>query len=182
MTLAIPAVVALALFAFWHDITTDLARRLHASKQILIFGGDVAGSLVAFLEYNLSVIGLPVLAGTGPGRVFHLSRSATKDDVVIAISFRRGLRMTVDGLKKASANGAYCVGIADTLLSPLARFADRCLIAPIETPSFAVSYVAPMALLNSLLAACGNVNRTRTLAMLREVDEEQRHGSRWYSE
>ncbi|MCU1273096.1 MAG: MurR/RpiR family transcriptional regulator [Bryobacterales bacterium] len=165
----------------WEEIT-KVARLLHASKRVFIFGGDVAASLVTFLEYNLSVVGLPVFAGTGHGRILHLARSVKKSDLVIAISFRRGLRMTVEGLKKASANGAYCVGIADTLLSPLARFANTSFIAPVETPSFGVSYVAPMALLNALIAAFGNVHRTRTLALLREVDEEQRHGSRWYTD
>jgi hypothetical protein len=37
-----------------------------------------------------------------------------------------------------------------------------------------------MALFNALLAACANVQRRRTLTLLREVDKEQRHGSRWY--
>ena len=32
----------------------------------------------------------------------------------------------------------------------------------------------------ALLAACGNVHTARTLELLHEVDEEQRHGSRWY--
>ena len=158
----------------------DLARRLHEARRIFVFGGDVASALAVFLEYNLSVVGLPVFAGTGFGRILHLARGAKQSDVAIGISFRRGLRMTVEGMKRASANGAYCVAIADSLVSPLARFADACFIAPIETPSFGVSYVAPMALLNALLAAYGQTYRTSTLALLREVDEEQRHGARWY--
>ena len=35
-------------------------------------------------------------------------------------------------------------------------------------------------LFNALLAACANVQRRRTLTLLRDVDKEQRHGSRWY--
>ncbi len=157
-----------------------VARRLHSARRVLIFGGDLAASLVGFLEYNLAVLGLPVFAGTGYGRILHLARAAKKTDLVIAISFRRGLRMTVEGLKRAHANGAYCVGIADSLLSPVVRLANVSFIASVETPSFGVSYVGPMALFNALLAACANVQRGRTLALLREVDEEQRHGSRWY--
>ena len=88
--------------------------------------------------------------------------------------------MTVEGLEQARKKGAYCVAIADTLLSPLAPRADLCFIASAETPSFGVSYVAPMALLNALLAECANVRRAQTLKLLREVDAEQRSGSRWY--
>src|SRR5260370_21756972 len=159
---------------------TDVARRLYSARRVLIFGGDAATSLVSFLEYNLTLLDLPVLAGTGHGRVVHLARAAKKSDIAIAISFRRGLRMTVEGLEQARANGAYCVGIADSLLSPLFRFAHTTFLAPVETPSFGVSYVAPMALFNALLAACANVQRRRTLTLLRDVDKEQRHGSRWY--
>jgi DNA-binding MurR/RpiR family transcriptional regulator len=164
------------------EALSEVGRRLHSARRVFLFGGDVAASLVTFLEYKLSVVGLPVFAGTGPGRIVHLARSARESDLVIAISFRRGLRMTVEGLEKAAANGAYCVAIADTLLSPLARIANTCFIAPVETPSFGVSYAAPMALLNAMVAAFATMQRSRTLALLQEVDDEQRHGSRWYTE
>ena len=62
----------------------------------------------------------------------------------------------------------------------LARVAHLFFIAATETPSFGVSYVAPMALLNALVAECANVRRSQTLKLLREVDAEQRSGSRWY--
>jgi RpiR family transcriptional regulator, carbohydrate utilization regulator len=157
-----------------------IAARIQSARRVVIFGGDAATALVVFFEYSLTLLGLPVFAGTGHGRIWHLARSVTRKDIVFAISFRRGLRMTVEGLERARANGAFCVGIADTLLSPLARLADVCFIASAEAPSFGVSYVAPMALLNALLAACGNVRRAQTLRLLREVDAEQRSGSRWY--
>jgi RpiR family carbohydrate utilization transcriptional regulator len=157
-----------------------IAASVHSARRILIFGGDAAASLVIFLEYSLTLLGLPVFAGTGHGRIGHLARTVTNKDIAFAISFRRGLRMTVEGLERAKENGAYCVGIADTLLSPLAHIADVCFITSAETPSFGVSYVAPMALLNALVAACATARRSQTLKLLREVDAEQRSGSRWY--
>jgi RpiR family carbohydrate utilization transcriptional regulator len=157
-----------------------IAARVHSSRRILILGGDAATALVVFLEYSLTLLGLPVFAGTGHGRIGHLTRGCSNKDLVFAISFRRGLRMTVEGFEQARERGAYCVAITDTLLSPLARLAHLCFIAAVETPSFGVSYVAPMTLLNALLAECANVRRSQTLKLLREVDAEQRSGSRWY--
>lgn len=157
-----------------------VAARIHESRRVLIFGGDAATALVLFLEYHLTLLGLPVFAGAGHGRIGHLARAATRKDVVFAISFRRGLRMTVEGLEHARSKGAFCVGIADTLLSPLARLADVCFIASAESPSYGVSYVAPMAVLNALVTCCADVRRSETLKILREVDVEQRSGSRWY--
>ena len=112
----------------------------------------------------------------------HLTRSAGKGDMVVAISFRRGLRLTVEGLRQARGNGAYCVGIADTLISPIARFAHECFIASVETPSFGASYTAPMCLLNAILTACAHYDSRRSLNLLKKAAEEQRTGFRWYRE
>jgi hypothetical protein len=60
--------------------------------------------------------------------------------------------------------------------------ANETFLAGIETTSFGASYVAPVALLNSLLAACGQVRPPETLQIVREISEEQRHGYRWFHE
>jgi hypothetical protein len=39
-----------------------------------------------------------------------------------------------------------------------------------------------VALVNALLAACGQVRRAETMDIVREISEEQRHGSRWFQE
>src|SRR5215475_16173631 len=99
---------------------------------------------------------------TSSGEAAHVTRSAGKGDVVIAISFRRGLRQTVEGLRQARENGAYCVGITNTLVSPIGQFAHESFLTPIHTPSFGSSYVAPMGLFNAIVFACANYRRGRT--------------------
>ena len=174
------------LQAFRHTLEVErigrLARRLCEASRILVLGGDLAACLACFLEYNLTIIGLSTVSGTFPGRVIHLVRNARKGDVVIGITFRRGLRQTVEGLKQARARGAYCVGLTDTYLSPVVRYSHESFLVSIESPSFAGSYVAPMAFLNVLLVACANLRRRQTLALLKQADEEQRDGFRWYNE
>lgn len=157
-----------------------LARRIHSASRILMLGGDLAATLVEYFEYHLAVLGFTVLAAGSAGRVAHLTRSCTGSDLVFAVSFHRGLRQTVEGLQQARARGAYCVGITDTFVSPIARFADECFLASVRTPSFGVSYVAPIALLDVILVACANYRRARTLALLKDADREQRLGFRWY--
>lgn len=160
----------------------DLAKRLYAARRILLLAGDLATSLAEYLEYQTSLLGLPVFSAVSPGRVGHLTRSLTKEDVVIAISFRRGLRQTVDGARKAREREAYCVAVTDTYLSPLARIANETFLAGIASTSFGASYAAPVALFNALLAACGQVRKTETMEIVREISEEQRHGFRWFQE
>jgi DNA-binding MurR/RpiR family transcriptional regulator len=157
-----------------------LAQRLYQARRILILGGDMAAALVGFLEWNLTILGLPVSSAVSPGSTAHRVQVVGRQDVVLAITFRRGLRQTVEGLQQARGRGAYCVGISDTYLSPLRRFAHECFHASIESPSFAGSYVAPMALVNLIIVASANYRRTRTIALLKAADEEQRHGYRWF--
>ncbi len=157
-----------------------LAARLYGARRIVLLGGDLASALVTFLHYNLAVIDLPAFACTRPGEVAHTVRWLTRSDLVIAITFRRGLRQTVEGVRHARARGAYCVGITDTHLSPLARFAHEYFVTPVEGTLYGVSYVAPMALLNMLLVACAIKRRSRTIRLLKAADAEQRTGFRWY--
>lgn len=157
-----------------------LAKRFHEARRIVLLASDLAAQLAHYLEYQISLLGLPIFAATSTGRVLHLVRSLNKQDLVIAISFRRGLRQTVEGAQQARARGAYCVGIADTYLSPLARECDEIFLASVESTSFGASYVAPVALLNSLLAAVGQYRRSQTLAIVKEIAEEQRKGFRWH--
>ena len=158
------------------------ALRLYSARRILLLAGDLASCLAEYFEYQSSLLGLPVFSATSPGRISHLTRSLTKDDLVIAISFRRGLRQTVEGARKARERNAYCVAITDTFLSPLAKIADETFLASIESTSFGASYAAPVALVNALLAACGQVRKSETMEIVREISEEQRHGFRWFQE
>jgi DNA-binding MurR/RpiR family transcriptional regulator len=159
----------------------SLAKRFHEARRIILLAGDLAIQLALYLEYQMSLLGLPIFAATSTGRILHLVRSVNKQDLVMAISFRRGLRQTVEGAQQAHARGAYCVGIADTYLSPLARECDEIFLASIESTSFGASYVAPVALFDSLLAAVGQYRRSQTLAIVKEIAEEQRKGFRWYN-
>jgi DNA-binding MurR/RpiR family transcriptional regulator len=158
----------------------QVATRLHEAKQILLLGGDMASSLVSYMEYHLTIAGLPVVAASSPGRATHLVRSRGEGDIVIGISFRRGLRMTIEGIREARKRGAYCIGITDSTLSPLARFSNELIIVPIASLSFAASYVAPIALIDLITAGVGSLRRKQVVDRLREADQEQKHGYRWY--
>jgi DNA-binding MurR/RpiR family transcriptional regulator len=159
-----------------------LVKRVYAADHVLILGGDMAESLALFLEYNLTVIGIHATAVSSAGAISHRVRQLGRKDVVIGVSFRRGLRQTIEGLRHARSRGAYTVGITDSSISPVARYASEYFVAPTEGPLFAGSYVAAMALINAFLVACSNYRRSRTLAILKEAEKEQRTGFRWFAE
>ena len=158
-----------------------LAKRVYAARRIAILGSDLASTLAEYLGYHLNLLGLPVFVASAAGPVTHTVRSLSDKDMVFAISFRRGIRQTVEGVQDARAKGAYCVGIADTYVSPLARHCHELFLASIDSVYFGASYTAPIALANSMLAAIGESRRSRTMQIVRELDEEQRRGSRWFT-
>ncbi|HEY6388895.1 MAG TPA: MurR/RpiR family transcriptional regulator [Candidatus Acidoferrum sp.] len=159
----------------------SLAKRFYEARRIVLLAGDLAAILADYLEYQITLLGLPVFTATSAGRIAHLVRTVNQRDLVLAISFRRGLRQTVEGVHLAHARSAYCVGITDTYVSPLARECDEVFLASVESTSFGASYSAPVALVNAILAACGQYRRPQTLAILKEIAEEQRKSFRWYS-
>jgi RpiR family transcriptional regulator, carbohydrate utilization regulator len=164
------------------QLLAALAKRIWSARRIVLVAGDLASSLVLYLEHHLTMLDLPVFAATSPGRIVAVLRSVGKNDVVITISFHRGLRQTVEGLKQAKSKGAFCVGITDTLVSPLIRFSDQCFLTSVATNHFGDSYVAPIALMNVLLAACANYRRDHTLSLMREAAQDEQRGYRWYQD
>jgi RpiR family carbohydrate utilization transcriptional regulator len=159
----------------------SLAKRFYDARRIVLLAGDLAAILADYLEYQITLLGLPVFTATTAGRIAHLVRTVNQRDLVLAISFRRGLRQTVEGVHLAHERKAYCVGITDTFVSPLTRECDEVFLASVESTSFGASYAAPVALVNAILAACGQYRRPQTLTILKEIAEEQRKGFRWYT-
>jgi RpiR family carbohydrate utilization transcriptional regulator len=159
---------------------TTVARKLWTARRIIVLASDMGVSLGAYLQYTLSMTGLAPLFVTTPGQMIHQTRSSAKSDVVIAITYGRGLRYTVEGLQQASRKSAYCVGISDTLLSPIARYCRSFFLIPTDRVAFSDSYTASMGFMNALLVAVANTGPRSIYGILKEVAEEQRTGARFF--
>src|SRR5271168_1490676 len=72
----------------------SLAKRFYDARRIVLLAGDLAAFLADYLEYQITLLGLPVFTATSAGRIAHLVRTVNNRDLVLAISFRRGLRQT----------------------------------------------------------------------------------------
>lgn len=161
----------------------ELAARIHRARRILVVGVDLAASLAWFLAYGLMPLGLHAEAPVGSaGNLQHKIDGLTDKDLVIAISFGRCLRDTVHAVLRARARGVPTFGITDGSTTPIAMHCDAHLLAPIGTPSFTGSYVAPMALINAITLACTHLQPRRALAILRQTEQDYRSGERWYQE
>ena len=165
------------------DRVVEVARIIHRSRRILVTGVDLAASLAWFLAYSLMPLGFDAEAPVGStGNLQHKIDILTGKDLLIAISFGRCLRETVESVLRARERDVPTFGITDNDTTPIAMHCDDYLIAPTNSPSFTGSYVAPMALINTIIVACSHLQPKRALAMLGRTEEEYRTGSRWYQE
>jgi DNA-binding MurR/RpiR family transcriptional regulator len=160
-----------------------LATQIHRARRIVVVGVDLAASLAWFLAYGLMPLGFAAEAPIGSsGNIQHKIDLLTGKDLLIAISFGRCLRETVQAVLRARARGVPTFGITDGSTTPIAMHCHGYLLAPISSPSFTGSYVAPMALINAITQACTHLQPKRALAILRHTEEDYRSGERWYQE
>ncbi|HEV2688301.1 MAG TPA: MurR/RpiR family transcriptional regulator [Bryobacteraceae bacterium] len=160
----------------------ELARKLIKARQILVVGVDLAFSPAWFLAYSLSWLGLRAEAPVGSsGNLHHHVRSLGPGDIVVAISFGRCLRETVEAARVARERRVWTFGITDAGNSPIALTCHDHWVLSVTNPSFNGSYVALLAALNALLVACAHVRSRRSLKRLREIDREEAAARRWYT-
>ncbi|MGH9201838.1 MAG: MurR/RpiR family transcriptional regulator [Vicinamibacterales bacterium] len=161
----------------------SLARQIHRSRRVIVVGVDLAASLSWFLAYTLRALGCDAEAPVGSaGNLLHRVRFLTKRDLVIAISFRKCLRETVDAVLRARARKVPTFALTDGATTPLATFCDRYIAVSIESSSITGSYVAAMAALNAIIVAYTHLAPKRTLAALRQTHQEYASGPRWFQE
>jgi DNA-binding MurR/RpiR family transcriptional regulator len=165
------------------DRAVDLAKRIHGARRILVVGVDLAASLAWFLAYGLTPLGFDAEAPIGSsGNLQHKIDVLTNKDLLIAISFGRCLRETVESVNRAQERDVPTFGITDSDNTPLAIHCDAYLVASTSSPSFTGSYVAPLALINTIIVASAHLQPRRALAMLGRTEQEYRTGERWYKE
>ena len=92
--------------------------------------------------------------------------------MILAISFPRYSKVTVNTVQFAADRGCDVVAITDSEVSPLYQLASASLLARSEMISFVDSMVAPLSLINALLIAVGSRMRSdvsRTFAELEDI-------------
>jgi DNA-binding MurR/RpiR family transcriptional regulator len=161
----------------------ELAKLIKRSRHVLVIGLDFASSLSYYLAYGLLALGFDAEAPIGSsGHLQYKVEVLTSRDVLVAISFGQCLRDSVDAVLRAKKQGVPTFGITDSNTSPIARYCDAHLIAPVVSPSFLNSYVAPMAAISAVHVACAHIDPKRSLNRLRPTDREYASGHRWYRE
>lgn len=159
----------------------ELVKQIHRTHRIIVVGVDYAAPLAGLLAYGLVRLGYDAEAPAGStGVVQNKVRIMTKNDLLIAVSFGRGLRETVEAVQRARKQNVPTFGITDGDKTPIARFCEHYIVASTVRTSFLDSYVAPVAAINAILVACAHSQPKRALELLEHTDKEDSSGSRWY--
>ena len=94
-----------------------------------------------------------------------------KEDVMIAISFPRYSTRISNAVEFAHRAGADVVALTDSDNSPIAEYADQLLIAQSDMVSFVDSLVAPLSVINALIAALSRKKQDELTVRLRELEQ-----------
>jgi len=124
-------------------------------NTIYIIGARSAAPLASFLNYYFTMIfpHVKLIRNTTTSELFEQVMHIDEKDVIIGISFPRYSKQTAKMLEYASNSGANVIAITDSVDSPLAQYANNLLLARSDMASFVDSLVAPLSLINALIAA-----------------------------
>lgn len=153
------------------DIRT-VVDALVGARRVLVFGERGSHGLALMLAMGLRLV-LPDArrisqeAGDVPDQLLGL----TNEDVVVAVSFRRVDRMTVNVLRRARAVGATTVALTDHRSSPAARAADLSLIARTGILRLMPSFAPGASLVNAILEEVAAKSQPGVANRLRDAEE-----------
>jgi transcriptional regulator len=152
--------------AFEHTVSA-----LIDAKRVYIMGIRSAGTIANLLGYYLDFILDNVRTVNGsPNDTIEQIIHIGEGDVFVGISFPRYSRRTVEAMKFARAHGAKCIGITDSAFSPLMELSDINMEIRCDTVSFVDSLVAPLSVVNALLAAISQKKKEALSLNLKEME------------
>ena len=144
------------------------------ARHIYILGTRSSYFVAGYLNFSLHLRtgNVTLVQSNAAGEIFEQLLRIGPGDVMIAISFPRYSKVTMNTVKFAQDRGATIVAVTDNELSPVYQMADAALLAPSEMISFVDSMVAPLSLINALLIAVGRrmgTDVSRTFADLEDI-------------
>ncbi len=146
---------------------------INNAKKIYILGIRSSAALASFAAFYFKFLNgnVVLVDSAASSELFEQMFRISSDDVCIAISFPRYSNQTVKALTFAKDRGASIISITDSEMSPIAPFATHLLLAKSSMVSFVDSLVAPLSLINALIAACAKEKSDEVSANLSALEK-----------
>jgi DNA-binding MurR/RpiR family transcriptional regulator len=132
--------------------------KLMGCRHIYIFGVRSSSFVAGYLNFYMHLLreNVTLVQSSAAGEIFEQLLRIGPGDVMLAISFPRYSKVTINTVKFARDRGASVVAITDNASSPIYQLSDAALLAPCEMISFVDSMVAPLSLMNALVVTISN--------------------------
>lgn len=154
----------------------ELAARICTSDGVYLIGLRSTRSLAVYMQYYLSWF-LPNVYVPQNDSLESYLVSASKNSLVIGISFPRYTRRTLESIITANSMNLRTAAITDSDSSPLAKVAEITVKAPCIHVAHIDSLMIPFGMANAILIEVANQLGPRALARLDELEDVWAAGS-----
>ncbi len=143
-----------------------------SARKVYILGVRSAYALSSFLGFyfNMMLENVVVVHTNSSSELFEQILRIGQGDVMLGISFPRYSKRTLKAMGYAKERGATAIAITDSKDSPLAGIADHTLPAKSDMVSFVDSLVAPLSLVNALIAGVSRKKGPEMEGTFRELE------------
>ncbi|WP_066388964.1 MurR/RpiR family transcriptional regulator [Neobacillus mesonae] len=137
-----------------------VAKKIYDSDNILVAGVRTSFAVAHWLSFALNIVrGNAHLVQPGVDDINFLFSKLNNQSIFVAITFHRYSSMTLDLAKLAKKQGAYIIGITDSVLSPLEEFADTLLPINLSSTSTLDTGPAVLSLINAIVAGVAVIDK-----------------------
>ncbi len=146
---------------------------INKAKKIYILGVRSSAAIASFAAFYFRFLNdnVVLIDTSSSSELFEQMFRISSDDVCLAISFPRYSNQTIKALSFAKSRGATIISVTDGESSPIAQFATHLLVAKSSMVSFVDSLVAPLSVINALIAACAKEKQDKVYGDLRALEE-----------
>ena len=145
---------------------------LHA-RRVYIIGIRSCEPLASFLAFYLHLIveNVQCIRTNSASEIFEQMMRINEEDVLIGISFPRYSMRTLKALEYANDRNAKVITITDSIHSPMNLYSSCNLIAASDMASIADSLVAPLSVINALIAALCMKRQKEVVGTLEDLEK-----------
>lgn len=148
------------------DLAVD---RMCRARQIFVLGRCRSEALALYLESVLKMLLDRTVLLTASNTLESIA-DVGDEDCVFAISFKRYSKETVQIQRHCKGKGAFCIGLTDSSVSPLAEVSDLTFKVEVHSASLVDSYTAAISLINGILTRISQKNQEKSRKKLEVLE------------
>ena len=151
----------------------EVVERIRKARNIYILGVRSSSFVAGYLNFYMHLLfeNVTLVQSNAAGEILEQLFRIGPEDVLIAISFPRYSKVTINTVKFARDRGATIIAMTDNDLSPIYQMSEAALLAPCEMISFVDSMAAPVSVINALLLALANRVGADVSATFEELED-----------